>query len=432
MNGYERITAALRGERPDRVPVMLHNFMMAAREAGVTMKAFREDPRRMADVFIRAVEIYGYDGVLVDLDTATLAGALGVPVELPEDEPALCHGARLASLAEVDDLEPPDVTRDARVAVWLEAVRLLVGHFGREVYVRGNCDQAPFSLASMMRGAADWMMDLMDEGNRERAERLLDHCAEAGLQFVRLMAATGAHMVSSGDSPAGPDLVSPRIYREFALPWEKRLADEAHRLGLPVRAPHLRPHRPHPRGHAGDGRGRPGAGLQDRRAPRPRPPEGPGRLHRQPRPERRARPRDARPRRGEDARAARRLRRHAALHPERGLRDPGHDPGGEPARDDPGGADDGLTGAVRTAPVPLSVQPEHVEGAPAGALRVSCLTSRHWPFYKRSGRPPSKAVLPTARPDPRSPMRARFLPCRSSCHLLYRAALDPPPSPRSS
>jgi MtaA/CmuA family methyltransferase len=233
MNGYERITAALRGERPDRVPVMLHNFMMAAREAGVTMQAFREDPRLMAGVFIRAVEVYGYDGVLVDLDTATLAGALGVPVELPETEPALCHGARLGSLAEVDDLEPPDVARDRRVVVWLEAVRLLVAHFGREVYVRGNCDQAPFSLASMMRGAADWMMDLMDESNRERAERLLDHCAEASLQFIRLMAQAGAHMVSSGDSPAGPDLVSPRIYRELALPWEKRLADEAHRLGLP-------------------------------------------------------------------------------------------------------------------------------------------------------------------------------------------------------
>jgi MtaA/CmuA family methyltransferase len=233
VNGYERIAAALRGERPDRVPVMLHNFMVAAREAGVTMKAFREDPRVMAGVFTRAVEAYGYDGILVDLDTATLAGALGVPVALPETEPALCHGARLGSLAAVDDLEPPDVGRDERVAVWLEAVRLLVGHFGREVFVRGNCDQAPFSLASMMRGAADWMMDLMEEDNRERAFRLLDHCAEAGLQFVRLMAQTGAHMVSSGDSPAGPDLVSPRVYREFALPWERRLADEAHRLGLP-------------------------------------------------------------------------------------------------------------------------------------------------------------------------------------------------------
>ena len=208
MNGYERITAALRGERPDRVPVMLHNFMMAAREAGVTMKAFREDPRRMADVFIRAVETYGYDGVLVDLDTATLAGALGVPVELPEDEPALCHGARLASLAEVDDLEPPDVARDPRVAVWLEAVRLLVRHFGREVYVRGNCDQAPFSLASMMRGAADWMMDLMDEGNRERAERLLDHCAEAG---AAVRPADGGHRRAHGVERRQPGGPGPRL-----------------------------------------------------------------------------------------------------------------------------------------------------------------------------------------------------------------------------
>lgn len=233
MNGYDRVAAALRGEKPDRVPVMLHNFMMAAREAGLTMKRYREDPAAMAASFARAVETYGYDGILVDVDTATLAGALGVPVELPDDEPALVRGGRLASLAEVDDLEPPDVGRDPRVQTWLEAVRLLARHFGREVHVRGNCDQAPFSLASMMRGAADWMMDLMDEDERARAERLLDHCAEAALQFVRLMAQTGAHMVSSGDSPAGPDLVSPRVYRSFALPWEKRLVDEAHRLGLP-------------------------------------------------------------------------------------------------------------------------------------------------------------------------------------------------------
>lgn len=233
MNGYQRVAAAIRGERPDRVPVMLHDFMMAAREAGHTMKAFREDPRKIADSFVRAVETYGHDGVLVDVDTATLAGALGVPVETPEDEPALAHGARLSRLDEVDDLPPPDVGRDPRVQAWLEAVRILVREIGGEVFVRGNCDQAPFSLASMMRGAADWMMDLMDEESRARAERLLDHCAEAGLLFLRLMAGTGAHMVSSGDSPAGPDLVSPRVYRTFALPWERRLVDEAHRLGLP-------------------------------------------------------------------------------------------------------------------------------------------------------------------------------------------------------
>jgi MtaA/CmuA family methyltransferase len=47
------------------------------------------------------------------------------------------------------------------------------------------------------------------------------------------MAGAGAHMVSNGDSLAGPDVVSPRLYREFAVPSEKRVVDYAHSLGLP-------------------------------------------------------------------------------------------------------------------------------------------------------------------------------------------------------
>jgi uroporphyrinogen-III decarboxylase len=34
VNGRDRVLAALRGERADRVPVLLHNFLMAARENG--------------------------------------------------------------------------------------------------------------------------------------------------------------------------------------------------------------------------------------------------------------------------------------------------------------------------------------------------------------------------------------------------------------
>lgn len=59
MNGYERIMAAFEGEQPDAVPVMLHNFMMAAREAGLTMEQFRSDPKELARSFIEAVEKYG-------------------------------------------------------------------------------------------------------------------------------------------------------------------------------------------------------------------------------------------------------------------------------------------------------------------------------------------------------------------------------------
>ena len=103
MNGYERITAALKNIKPDTTPIMLHNFMMAAREHGVTMDQYRNDPQVIAGSFISSVEKYGYDGVLVDIDTVTLAGAVGVPVDFPEDQPARTHHGCLENLEDVSN-----------------------------------------------------------------------------------------------------------------------------------------------------------------------------------------------------------------------------------------------------------------------------------------------------------------------------------------
>jgi len=233
MNGYERIMAAFRGERPDTVPVMLHNFMMAAREAGVSMEQFRRDPTAAARSFIQAVESYGFDGLIVDVNTVTLAAAAGVPIDVPPDEPARTAGSLLSDIREVDDLEPVDISAYEGIQSWLETVRLLVGHFGNEILIRGNCDQCPFTLASMLRGSEAWLMDLLDPDQRERVDKLLQHCTGITKQFIRLMSTTGAHMTSNGDSFAGPELISPELYREFALPYEKQITAVAHEVKLP-------------------------------------------------------------------------------------------------------------------------------------------------------------------------------------------------------
>ncbi len=233
MNGYRRTMAALTGEWPDRRPVMLHNFMMAAREAGVSMREYRSDPAAIARCFTQSVETYGYDGIVVDIDTATLAGAAGVPIHFPEDEPAICRAPRLAALSQVCDLPPVRVEEYPGAQVWIEAVRQLRRYFGDEILVRGNCDQCPFALASMVAGAEPWMLALMDPACHADVERLLDWCGEVTLQFIRLMAAAGAHMISNGDGPAGPSLIAPRLYEQFAWRWEQRCAEESHRLGLP-------------------------------------------------------------------------------------------------------------------------------------------------------------------------------------------------------
>jgi MtaA/CmuA family methyltransferase len=231
MSGKQRIDAALKGEWPDKTPVMLHNFLMAAKEYGVSMKTYREDPETIAKAHIHAIEKYGLDGALIDIDTATLAGAVGVPVDFPENDAARVHEPAISSLEMVKDLEPIDISKDERIQIWVESCRIIKNHYGDEKFIRGNCDQAPFSLASMMRTPAEWMMDLM-MGN-ELVFKLLDYCTDACCQFIDLMIQSGVDMVSNGDSPAGPEMISPDMYEMFALPYEKKVVEQAHKSGKP-------------------------------------------------------------------------------------------------------------------------------------------------------------------------------------------------------
>lgn len=232
MNGYERITAALNGKPSDTTPVMLHNFMMAAKEYGVTMEQFRNDPKIIAGAFIASIEKYRIDGIMVDIDTVTLAGAVGVPVDFPVYEPARTHQGNLESLEDIKTLKPVKVEDYKYIQNWLEGVRLIKEYFKDEVYVRGNCDQAPFTLASMMRGTQNWMLDLM-MAEENLIFELLEYCCDACIQFLKLMSQTGCDMLSNGDSPAGPEMISPEMYNKFAMPFEKRLADFSHDLRLP-------------------------------------------------------------------------------------------------------------------------------------------------------------------------------------------------------
>lgn len=232
MNGYQRIKAAIENQPTDQIPIMLHNFLMAARESGITMDQFRNDPVLMARAFIKSVEKYHIDGIMVDMDTVTLAGAVGVPIDFPENDAARSTHGNLLELSGIRDLKRINIENYKYIQHWLESVRLIKSHFKDKIYVRGNCDQAPFSLASMMRGMSNWMTDLY-LGEESILFEILDYCEDTSIQFLKLMAQTGCDMLSNGDSPAGPDLLPPELYEKFALPFEKKMVEVSHRLGLP-------------------------------------------------------------------------------------------------------------------------------------------------------------------------------------------------------
>ena len=55
----------------------------------------------------------------------------------------------------------------------------------------------------------------------------------SGLRRADVIGQNMKDMVSNGDSPAGPQMISPEMYRRFACQSERAMLCEAHRHGLP-------------------------------------------------------------------------------------------------------------------------------------------------------------------------------------------------------
>lgn len=224
MNSIERTYRTLAHQPVDRVPVDLHNFMMTPKFLGVdNFQEFFQDGDAMAEGQIKAWEHFGHDVVLIENGTAALAEACGVQVEYVKDSAPIASQPAIKSLAEVDKLKVPDPYKDPLLSELLKATRVVVNEIGDKAFIMGRADQGPFSLACEIRGLENFLMDLVMGKELDKVHQLLDYCRQVTEQLAMAQIEQGAHATSIGDSPSGPDLVSPKYYREFAYPYVVQL-----------------------------------------------------------------------------------------------------------------------------------------------------------------------------------------------------------------
>ncbi|MFA5263271.1 MAG: uroporphyrinogen decarboxylase family protein [Opitutaceae bacterium] len=235
MNHLERCLAVLAGETPDQIPVVPQTFMFAAETAGIKVGELARCASKMVEAQVVSQARYGYDGCVIDFDDASLAEACGARVIFRTEEPAIVDEAEpvVKTWSDIDKLKLPDPWLDGRLPVWLEATRLLADRIGDQVWRMGRADQGPLSLACLLRGAEQFMLDLMDEENHPHIDRLIDYCRRAGVLFAKAQLQAGAHATSIGDSFAGPSLVSPELFRRFALEPEIKFTQEVQVTGRP-------------------------------------------------------------------------------------------------------------------------------------------------------------------------------------------------------
>ncbi len=224
-NSIERTLRTLNFQPVDRVPVDLHNFMLTPKYLGVTDFAdFYRDGEAMAEGQIKAWKRFGHDVLLVENGTAALAEACGVQVIYQEDSAPVASQPAISNLDEVDKLRVPDPYKDPLLSELLKSTRMVVDEIGDQAFVIGRGDQGPFSLACEIRGMSEFLLDLAMGEELDKVHQLLEFCLDVSERYCLAQIEQGAHATSIGDSPSGPDVISPDYYRKFAYPYVEKLA----------------------------------------------------------------------------------------------------------------------------------------------------------------------------------------------------------------
>ncbi len=229
MNSLERVVAVYKGEISDRTPVIPIVGQAAAVLNGMTISEELKSAETLAESRITCLKKFGYDGIYISADTWVTAEAMGAKVIQPPNAPAEGTEPLIKNKKDLDKLKPVNPLEDGRCPLLIEATRIAVKKSKDSFAVIGNFDQSPFSLACALRGINEIMIDLYDSPTF--VEKLLEITTESTINYAKAMAKAGAHILNTGDSPAG--LIGPENYAKYALPYEKIMFDELQALGKP-------------------------------------------------------------------------------------------------------------------------------------------------------------------------------------------------------
>lgn len=230
MTPLERLAAYAKGGAIDRLPCVPIVGNTAARVIGCRVGALRGNGRLIAQAQVAAYRHFGYDIIRIFTDLYTQAEAMGATVAYPEDETAYLAAPAVSDPAQIERLQPADPLKDGNLPHHLEAMRWAVDEVGHEVAVTGAVT-CPFTNASFLVGA-DRLARLMMR-DPESVHRLCEISLATNLAYVEAMINAGC-TPSLTDAMSSMSVIGPRQFREFSLPYLKRLIDFIHGKGKSV------------------------------------------------------------------------------------------------------------------------------------------------------------------------------------------------------
>jgi uroporphyrinogen decarboxylase len=214
MTSKERTVAALTGKPYDRIPVNLLISDHAARVIGVSVGEYNQSAELLARGQIEAWLRYGADNVNTGPGLTGIAEAIGSRIAFPDSTPYVAENI-VNEEADLDRLTVPDPEKAGRLPLFLEAATIVLKEVGDQVGL-AMTTAGPFTTAAAIRGTDRFLRDL--HKNPQFAHRLLRLATDSILRFAASAIGVGAR-IGLADPTASGTMISPKQFREFALPY---------------------------------------------------------------------------------------------------------------------------------------------------------------------------------------------------------------------
>lgn len=231
MEEKERLLSVLKGDRVDRPPVICPGGMMSASVTELSDQVgggHHSDPKAMASAARKINELIGFENYGVPFCLTAEVEALGASVNLGDNlvEPRVTQYNE-EPLEIIMKNYQVDVTT-GRMGVVLEAVRELSNS---RVPVIGNVS----GHISTATSAVDPLeMFKMLRREPERAARFLAFINDYLIKYALEMVRAGADVISISDPTATGEILGPRNFQKFAVPFYQKIINALHHEGVPV------------------------------------------------------------------------------------------------------------------------------------------------------------------------------------------------------
>ncbi len=218
MQSLQRLQNLQSGKPVDRVLNFDIFMMRAAHHIGAPLSKYYLDYRVLCEANLAVLKEFDLDIVQAISDPYREAVDTGLEVEFPTDNLPLSKKPLIVEPNDLGNVRFPVQNFGARMTDRLEGIRAMREQVGDEVPVMGWVEGA-LAEAADLRGMTNIMRDLAKRP--AWLKELLEKCVEVEIAFACAQIDAGAHMIGLGDAVAS--LISPHMYREFALPYEQRI-----------------------------------------------------------------------------------------------------------------------------------------------------------------------------------------------------------------